>query len=412
MTGRHPRVTIIGLNYLPEPTGIAPYTSGLASGLANSGWKVRAITSFPHYPAWEVADGYVGAVMRESLEGVRVTRLRPYMPKNPSGVKRLLVELAFGAASSFTRWGNPQVVILVSPALFATAIALIRARLTRGRPEVIVWVQDLYSVGVTETATLGSGGARIMAIFEARVLRSADIVVVIHDRFKRFVSSTLGVAPSAVKVVRNWTHIVPVSVDRLSYRSRFGWGDDIVVLHAGNMGAKQALENVVEAARLADQQERPVRFVLLGNGNQRERLIAMSQGITRLDFMDSLDDATFQGAMGAADILLVNEKRGVTEMAVPSKLTSYFAAERPVIVATDAGSITAEEVEVAGAGIRVDAGDPSALLDAVLDLGSDPSRAALLGKSGGSFQKRVLSQSNAISHYAEIINSLAGKRSL
>ena len=404
------RTTIVGLNYVPEPTGIAPYTAGLAAGLVADGKQVRVVTSYPHYPAWEIADGYEGRRLRESIDGVPVTRLRPYVTKNPSGVKRLLLEIQFGLKAVFTPWGHPDVVILVSPALFSTAIIQLRALLTPRRPSIVVWVQDIYSLGVAETGAMGGGGASMMKRVEGHVLRKADRVVVIHDRFKQVLVSSLDVRPGVIEVVRNWTHLKPMNVDRKFYRGKFGWGSEIVVLHAGNMGAKQALENVVEAARAGDVRASNVRFVLLGNGNQRGALEVLAQGVTRLDFMNSLDDEDFQGAMAAADILLVNEKPGVTEMAVPSKLTSYFSAQRPVIVATDAGSITAEEIETAGAGVRVDAGDPIALLEAALELGSDVDRANEFGRNGAAFQSRVLSSGAAIARYAEIISTLAGQK--
>ena len=404
------RTTIVGLNYVPEPTGIAPYTAGLASGLVAEGESVRVVTSYPHYPAWEIAEGYEGPRISENIDGVPVARVRPYVTKNPSGVKRLLLEIHFGVRASLTPWGRPDVVILVSPALFSTAIIQFRALMTPRRPSIIVWVQDIYSLGVAETGALGSRGTDLIKRLERHVLRKADRVVVIHDRFKRVLVSSLDVRAGAIKVVRNWTHLKPVRVDRKLYRSKFGWGSEIVVLHAGNMGAKQALENVVEAARLGDLRSSNVRFVLLGNGNQRDALEVLAEGVTRLDFMNSLNEEDFQGAMAAADILLVNEKPGVTEMAVPSKLTSYFSAQRPVIVATDAGSITAEEIETAGAGVRVNAGDPAALLQASLELGSDRARADEYGRNGALFQSEVLSASGAVAGYAEIISSLAGKR--
>jgi colanic acid biosynthesis glycosyl transferase WcaI len=405
-----PRVAIVGLNYLPEPTGIAPYTSGLAAGLAAFGWDVNVVTAFPHYPAWRISDAYEGHKIRETLSGVNVTRIRPYMPKNPSGIKRLILEVGFGVGASLVRWGRPDVVVLVSPALFATGIALLRARLTPGRPAVIIWVQDLYSVGVKETGALGARSASLMTRAESLVLKRAHAVVVIHERFRRFVTANLGVRDQDVRVVRNWTHFEALSVDRNQYRDKFGWGDEFVVLHAGNMGAKQALENVIEAARLADLHGEPVRFVLLGDGNQREQLARLAQGVTKITFLSSLDDRDFQGAMAAADVLLVNERPGVSEMAVPSKLTSYFAAMKPVIVATDAGSITADELSAAGAGLRVDAGDPSALLSAALDMASDPARSKSFGQRGKTFQESVLAPSTAIAHYAEIITSLAKRR--
>ena len=410
MRNRTPKVTILGLNYSPEPTGIAPYTAGLASGLAGLGWQVRAVTAFPHYPAWEISDGYVGKTLSEELEGVAVTRLRPYMPRNPSGLRRLAMEIHFGVRSAIAPWGGPDVVVLVSPALFAVAIAQFRARVSIQRPQVIVWVQDLYSLGVTETGALGGRSARLMARVESWVLRSADEVVVIHDRFKKYAVTSLGVDAERVEVVRNWTHLPPRRLEGEGYRMKFGWGDEIVALHAGNMGAKQALENVVEAARLADKAGALVRFVLLGNGNQRDALLQLATGIERIEFIEPLGDADFQGAMEAADILLVNEKPGVAEMAVPSKLTSYFASNRPVVAATDAGSITADEVATARAGIRVDAGKPEELLAAVISLGENRRLSRTLGENGREYQQAVLTSKAAISHYAEIITSLAGTR--
>ena len=69
-----------------------------------------------------------------------------------------------------------------------------------------------------------------------------------------------------------------------------------------------------------------------------------------------MDD--FQVALSAADFLLVNELPGVKDMAVPSKLTSYFNAGVPVVAATDDGSVTAAEIATSGGGVRVDAACP------------------------------------------------------
>src|SRR4029453_12803374 len=101
---------------------------------------------------------------------------------------------------------------------------------------------------------------------------------------------------------------------RTYMRRQLGWRDDVmVVLHAGNMGVKQALENVVEASRVADERDEPVLFVLMGDGSQRAELEAM--GTNRcLQIIDPLPVESFSDALGAADALLVNERLGVTEM--------------------------------------------------------------------------------------------------
>jgi colanic acid biosynthesis glycosyl transferase WcaI len=412
VTSQPLRITILGLHYAPEPTGNAPYTSSLAQGLLELGHDVRVVTGHPHYPEWKIWPGFGEWTRRENHNGVRLLRLRHYVPRNPTALKRLLSELSFGFRLLFARWGRPDVVLLVSPALFATAVATVRARWGFRRPATGVWVQDLYSRGVVETGAGGAGVERPMTAIESLTLRSATGVAVIHERFKDVVTSQLRVAPHDVVVIRNWSHLAPTPPhDRQAVRGRFGWRtDEIVVLHAGNIGAKQALENVVEAARIADQRQLGVRFVLLGDGNQRPRLERLAHGIERIQFIGPLPDDEFQQALAGADILLVNEKTGVTDMAVPSKLTSYFGTGLPVLAATDEGSVTASEIKESGGGVRTDAGQPERLVEAAIQLFEDPLARRSFGEYGRRFRQRHLSPEFAIGRYAEWLTRLAATR--
>lgn len=403
---------ILGLNYAPEHTGNAPYTAALAEGLVRAGHSVRVITGFPHYPEWQLKDGYSGWIRDEEINGVAVTRLRHYIPRKPSALHRMHMELSFGLRAAFSRWQKPDVVLMVSPALFSTGLAVLRARTTLGRPAVGVWVQDIYSRGVVEAMSGASWTAALMARVESSILRSADGVVVIHDRFREYLISKLKVPGSEVRVIRNWTHLPESpSVGLEEFRLSLGWSkDDIVVLHAGNMGKKQGLENVIRAARLAQERKSPVRFVLMGDGNQREALEALAIGVETLRFVSPLPGDQFQLALAAADVLLVNELPGVKDMAVPSKLTSYFNSGVPVIAATDAGSVTAFEIEAAGGGVRVDADRPEDLLTAAEKVGQDASLAKVLGENGLSFRRNTLSEETALGLYNEFITSLAASR--
>lgn len=404
-----PRVSVLGLNYPPELTGISPYTGAFAQGMSEQGAEVHVLSTHPHYPEWKFRAGSGQWTHREQHEKVTVTRLRHHLPKTALGVGRLLSEVSFGARLLFARWHKPQVVVLVSPALISTAIALIRARLSPSKPAVVVWVQDLYSLGVTETGAATGTVARFITWVESKTLRSATLVVVIHSRFAAYVRDELGVAADRVEVVRNWSHLKPSPApDQAAVRALHGWtADDTIVLHAGNMGAKQGLENVIDAARLADAAQLPIRFVLLGNGNQRAALEKYAQGIDRLQFLDSLDDSGFSKALGTADILLVNEKPGVSEMAVPSKLTSYFDTGRPVIAATDPTGVTASEIDAARGGVVIQSGEPQLLVDACLALRNDPARAQQLGASGQDYRREVLSEMTALAHFAKILQNLA-----
>lgn len=402
------RVAVLGLNYAPEFTGIAPYTAGLAQGLVSRGHRVQVLTSHPHYPEWRVARGYGGWSRTSTEAGVRITRLAHYVPSVPGSVRRLLSELSFGLRLWTSRWGEADAVVLISPALFSSLLAAVRIRLGLRRPPCVLWIQDLYSLGLKETGAGGAGLTGVVTRIERWVAGSADRVVVIHSIFRDHVVNVLGIPADRVEIVRNWTHLAPVEdVDRAAARARFGWGDrDVVVLHSGNQGVKQGLENVVEAARLAEQQHSDVLFVLMGDGSQRKQLERVGSGCSRLRFVDSLPDWDFQAAMQSADILVVNELPGVAGMAVPSKLTSYFTAGRPVLAATSEASATAGEIRASGGGERVEPGDPAALLNAAESLGRDVTRAEAMGKAGRQFVRSVLDESAALDRFEAILTEM------
>ena len=406
---RNLRITILGLNYAPEPTGNAPYTASLAEGLAALGHRVHVVTGYPHYPEWQIRSGFRGSSIREERNGVRVTRLRHFVPANPGSIGRLHMELSFGLRLLFARWTKPDVVLLVSPALFSSAFAVMRARFGFRRPPIALWVQDLYSRGLEEAQDSGKTVVGMATRFESWVLRSAHRVVAIHDRFRKHMVGPLAVEDDRVTVIKNWTHLPPHrAVDRDAVRVKLGWGPgETVILHAGNMGAKQGLENVIEAARISSLRGDGLRFTLMGDGNQRSRLEALGRDIPHLRFIDPLPDEEFQSALGAADILLVNEKPEVSEMAVPSKLTSYFSTGLPVLAATQLGSVTASEIEASGGGIRVDAGNPEALVQAANKLSADKAAAELLGRNGLRYRHDTLSKAGALAQYDGLIRDLA-----
>jgi glycosyltransferase involved in cell wall biosynthesis len=244
-------------------------------------------------------------------------------------------------------------------------------------------------------------------------LRSVDHVVVIHDRFAELVRDA-GVPAHRVSVIRNWSHVEqtarPSDSQRAAARARFGWPpNETVVLHAGNQGVKQGLSNVVDAARRADDSGAPVRFVLLGDGNSRRDLERAARGVNRLQFIDPLPDDEFQLALGAADVLLVNELPNLREMCVPSKLTTYFATGRPVLAATDRLSLTAREIELSSAGVCVPAGAPDALLEAALLLGRDAQLSESLGSAGLKYRSSVLSMPHAIEAWEAVLELVSGR---
>lgn len=412
------RVLLVAINYDPEPTGIAPYVTGLARGLLAAGHQPHVLTGIPHYPQWRNHTGFTGLRRYEIIDGVPVTRVRHVVPAGGIGLGRIAMEVSFGLGAIAVPWGEPDVVITVSPPLIASAAVLARARLTRlsksrRSPATAVWSQDLYTRGLAELDSHGSWKAGLGKAVEGAVYRAADGVVAIGERFKAFAVSELGVDRDDVEVHRNWSHVTsggPAEAARL--RTQMGWGRRTVVLHAGSMGNKQGLEVVVEAAKLAEREHSPVLFVLTGDGSERPRMERLAGDCANIRFVDPLPDTDFAAALSAADVLLVNEKPGVAEMAIPSKLTTYFEAGKPVLAAVYPGGNTAALVDAAGAGRVVAPGDPRVLLDEATVLAGDADRARRYGESARAYASANMASGDAVRGIIDFLAQLAGEHTV
>ena len=403
------RISIVGINFAPEVTGIAPYTTSLAAFLAKQGHEVVVMTSYPHYPEWRTRNRLTASELESLPRGVAIRRLRHYVPSSPSFIKRILMELSFAFRVLFSHWGRPAVVLTVSPSLIASAAVILKARirLVSRRPCVITWVQDLYSLGAKETGMTGDRGASLVTSVEGLVLRRSSKVVVIHGSFEEHAVVNLGCSRERVSVVPNWSHVnrEPES-NREADRAAFGWTGRTIVLHAGNMGVKQGLENVVDAAKFVDVDSvSKLMFFLLGDGGERAKLQNLIGGLKSVEILKPVDDEMFVRMLRAADILLVNEKPGVREMAVPSKLTSYFSSGRPVVAAVDPSGLTAREIQRAGGGVCVLPGRPELLVQKLQALAGDSDLMESLGESGRAYSFEKLSAGDSLSHLELLVTT-------
>lgn len=401
------RLLLVSTNYAPEHAGIGPYATQIAEHWAAGGAEVHVLAGMPHYPAWRVDSAYAGVWRAEEVRaGVRVHRRRHTVPGRQTAVRRVLFEasvLAHGLCAP-PAMGRPDAVVAQLPSL---AGGILGARLAgRHRVPYVPVVQDLMGAAARQSGIPGGGRVAAAAgAAEAYALRRAALVGVIHETFVAAVAA-LGVPEERIRVVPNWSHVRSPSRGREETRARLGWAPGrTVLLHSGNMGLKQGLEVLVEAARM----EPRLEVVLMGDGNQRGKLRESAGGLPNLRFVPPADDSDFPDVLAAADVLAVTQRASVRDMSVPSKLTSYFAAGRPVVASVARAGGTAREVERSGAGVVVAPEDPRALLDAVRALADDPGRAGALGACGPVYVREHLSREAGLARIDALLADALGE---
>ena len=366
------KIVIIAVNYFPEVTGCGPYTTDLAERLAEAGNDVTVVTALPHYPQWSVPSEYKGKEHRsETLNGVQVLRCRLFVPAKMSALARIAYEATFlFSAWLRSRRLKPDLVLAVSPALGDVVVASRLAK--RRRAPFGVLVQDLMTAATTQSNI--SGGDKVAGLasaIESRYLARADSVAAITESFSNSILE-LGVDPARVVVSPNYSVKNIEKIPRNIARQQLGWNEsDFVLTHTGNMGLKQDLGNLIESVKLVESEN--VKLLLVGDGSQRSELELQAGSNPKIQFMDLVEEKDYSALLSASDVLLLNEAPTITDMSLPSKLTSYEASGKRILGAVVPGGNTAKVLDKLPNAQWVVAGNPRELARVIAELANQVS---------------------------------------
>lgn len=377
------RVVVLGINYAPEIISTAVYTSGLAEALSRRGAQVEVVTAVPYYPAWRVMDGWKQRWRREERAGVRVVHCPLYVPKRPTGARRIVHHVSFAiSALPIMLWSvlrrPPDLVVVVAPSLISAPVGWLAARLCRAKAWLHIQdfeVEAAFSTGLLDAESRIGGLAKA---FEAWMLRRFDRVSSISAPMMQKLRDK-GVSADRVYEFRNWANLD--AIERFEgpspMKAELGLETKYVALYSGNLANKQGLEIIPDIARrLAHRTD--LTFAICGDGPMLETLREASRGLDNVKFFPLQPLEKLSGLLGAADLHLLPQIAGAADLVLPSKLTNMLASGRPVVATADAGTALADEVE--GCGFITPPGDASMMATAIARLLDDPELRDELGR--------------------------------
>ncbi|MBT7600295.1 MAG: glycosyltransferase WbuB [Anaerolineae bacterium] len=380
------RLLIIGLNFHPDLTGIGKYTGEMAAYLAAKGHEVRVICAPPYYPQWAIVKPYAGwRYQQEQWSGVDVVRCPLWVPKKPSGIKRLLHLFSF-TLSSFPvvlmqrKW-KPEIIINVAPSLLSALPALLLAQLTGAK----TWlhIQD-FELDAAFSLGLLQGGKWIFRLaqkLELALFKRFDQVSTISEHMQERLWQK-GVAREKTVLVPNWidTDLIKPLSNAGAFREEWQIADNqIVILYSGNMGRKQGLEILIDTARsLIDLPE--ILFLLCGDGVMREELEKSAQTLPNIHFYPLQPLEKLNDLLNLADIHILPQRADAADLVMPSKLSGILASGKAVIATASSKSELGEIVN--DVGILTSPGNTRELSNAIHRLAKSPKKRAFLGNKG------------------------------
>jgi colanic acid biosynthesis glycosyl transferase WcaI len=403
------KILILSINYWPEVTGIGAFTTYRAEHLAAAGHDVEVCTTFPYYPEWKVPENYKGRLgLTEERNGVRVIRSYAYVPNPVTAIRRIAHEGSFVLFSllraAFRK--KPDVLLVVSPPLGLTISAILLSRMWR--IPYVFDVEDLQPDSAADLGMLPSWAVKLLYRLESSAYRNAALVTTLTRSMQQRIIAK-GIPENKVELVeaRMDDSLVELSpAEGEAFRQRYGVEGKFLVTYSGNMGVKQGLGVVLEAAAL-NRCDESTLFLLVGSGADRERLErrAKEQNLTNLRFLPLLDEADFRGLIASSSICLVTQQKSVSEVAFPSKIVTYLAGGRPIVASVNLESEVAQIARESGAGKVVDPEDAQGLLAAIRELRENDLEQ--LGRKGRDYAARRWAATRVLGRFEQNLATVA-----
>lgn len=347
------KVLLVSLNYAPEIVGVGKYSAEMSEWLVQKGHEVDVICSPPYYPEWEIRRNWKRVkYFKETNNGVSITRCPIYVPRNPSGLKRIVHLLSFWLSSFpviLSRvFDKPDVVIAIEPPFFASTTALFMSKLTGSRS--VLHVQDFeidaaFNLGLIKNDFLKRFALTIEKYFMSRF----DVVSTISKKMMSRLKEK-GIDEKKILFFPNWvdTNLIKRSGKENAFRNEIGVPvDQVMLLYSGNMGNKQGLEIIIEAAKLLVDR-RDVLFLLSGAGSSRVKLMESAHGLDNVKWIDFQPLSKLSMLLCTADIHLLPQSSHAEDLVMPSKLTGMLSSGRPVITTSRKGTQLYEIVSQCG----------------------------------------------------------------
>lgn len=415
------RLFIVTINFAPEPSGFAPHVTQIAKHLAVRGHDVSVFTGFPFAPSWRRRLEDRGRLFsREHDRNMTVHRLTHYIPRRPSSVlQRMAMEGSFSLAGFVAMMvamlgtrGRPDAVLYIGAQPAAAMLARVVASVARC--PYVVRITDLAAHVAADVGMVGERLSRMLETFEFAAYRKAAGASVLCRSFEHTLVGHQ-FPPDRIRVMHNpidLEQIRPVPRDS-AFRTRYAVPSDaFVVLHAGSMGRKQNLANVVSAAGLT--RGTSIYWAFVGDGEARGDLVEAVRAAGLEDavrFIPFQPENELSEMFAAADVLLVSQLNAVKDTLIPGKLLTYMAAGRPIIAAANPASQAGQLLRQADGGVLVTPENPEALAAAVRNLAdAGPDVLAAFGARNRAYAERHFDQRRILAAHEEFLLNTIHRR--
>jgi glycosyltransferase involved in cell wall biosynthesis/ribosomal protein S18 acetylase RimI-like enzyme len=385
------RIIILTQYYPPETGAPQNRLHSLARFLRKKGMDVQVVTALPNYPKNDIFESYRGKRRsREVIDDVTVTRAWIFVNPSRGVVARLLNYFSFVITSFITLLSlrKADFILCESPPLFLGITGVLISKIKGSK--LIFNVSDLWPESaeklniISNRSLLKTAYSLERWIYNNAYLISGQTKGIVRDIKSRFPHKNVVWVPNGVDFDL-FTNDFP----QKDWRQVLGLEeDDFLVVYAGIIGHAQGLEVILQAAELL--REKPVHFLLVGDGPEKAKLQQLKQdnNISNVHFQPNTQKAFIPSLIDAGDAYVVPLKKlDLFKGAIPSKLFEPLAMRKPILLGVE-GEAKELFIDEGQGGLFFEPENPSSLAEQVLTLLNNISIGEKLGHQGHDYVRR------------------------
>jgi len=322
------------------------------------------------------------------------------------------VTYLLGAILVGLRAERPDVVLCMTDPPVIADVALLVAR--RFRAPLVVVSQDLFPEIAVELKRLEN--PIVIGFLRHAIryyLRRADRTVAIGAKMRARLEQK-GAPAERLRVIPNWVDTATLTPQprHNAWSAEHDLDGRFVVMHSGNIGHAQNLDALVRSATfLRDLDD--LTIALVGDGARVGSLRELAELLEVEDavrFLPYQERSVLPLSLSSADVHVVGLARRLSGYVVPSRTYGVLSVGRPLIVAADEDSETAELVRVAGCGVVVTPGRPELLAEAIRKAYDGGLDLAAMGAAGRAYAVGNADRSVAVRSYRALLHEVVQAR--
>jgi colanic acid biosynthesis glycosyl transferase WcaI len=399
----------------PEMGAPAARAVELARHWARAGHDVTLLTGFPNHPTGVVPLEWRprlrNLVYREMVDGIHVVRTWLLPLPNRKSYERILNYGSFcvSAALRGVELGRPDIVIATSPQLLV-GLAGWWIALWQRVPFVFevrdLWPESLSAVGMGEERSLLHRGLGLIAGF---LYRKADRIVPVTPAFKSHLIQHWGASAEKIDIVENGveTDMFSPEASGTEIRRELNLEDSFVVAYIGTLGMAHGLDTLIEAATRLQASGPRIAFLLVGEGADKERILALARErrLLNLRVVDQQPRERIPAFIAASDAgVVLLKKTELFKTVIPTKMLEFMACARPVLLGVDGQA--RQLLEEAQGGIFIEPENANALVQAITTLAKDSCMRRRLGDNARAYVLEHCSRGQTATQYLQVLQSV------